>query len=399
MNKNALEISRIHPEYQPEESTKLPLAQFNLFTREAEPVPLLIDKNIVDETFIDEGISLIKSGDSSQIVLSGFGIFLSKKSERLIVKKSNKVIYEFPFFRLNEVIVASHGISLSSDLIEELCERGIRLNFLTNSGKPYAMLSSPMLSATVLSRREQILAFNDKRGLEFSKVVVEGKIRNQEKLLRYFGKYIKSTDNDRFDRIEKIAERLKGINDQVKDIHGENIEEGRGNLLAVEGISGRLYWDAVKEIIGGKVEFFGRETRGAIDAVNSLLNYGYGILYSHIWGAVINAGLEPFAGFLHVDRPGKPSLVLDLIEEFRQPMVDKIVIAHINLGESVEIKNGLLEAETRKIIGNKIIERLEAQEAFEGKRYKIRSIIQMQARNLSAFLSGKREYKTFRFKW
>ncbi|MFZ3122266.1 MAG: CRISPR-associated endonuclease Cas1 [Thermodesulfovibrionales bacterium] len=399
MNKNALEISRIHPEYQPEESTKLPLAQFNLFTGEAEPVPLLIDKNIVDETFIDEGISLIKSGDSSQIVLSGFGIFLSKKSERLIVKKSNKVIYEFPFFRLNEVIVASRGISLSSDLIEELCERGVRVNFLTNNGKPYAMLTSPMLSATVLSRREQIIAFNDIRGLEFSKTVVEGKIRNQEKLLRYFGKYIKAVDNNRFDRIETIANILKKMSAQAQEISGQSIDDARGSLMAIEGASGRLYWDGVKEIIGNKVEFFGRETRGAIDAVNSLLNYGYGILYSHVWGAVINAGLEPFAGFLHVDRPGKPSLVLDLIEEFRQPVVDRIVIAHINLGESIEIKNGLLEAETRKLIGSKIIERMESQEVFEGKRYKVRSIIQMQARNLAAFLTGKREYKTFRFKW
>ena len=188
MSNNNLKISRIHPEYQPEKSIE-PLAQFNLFTGETEPIPLLIDKDINDEIFIDEGISLIKSGDSSQIVLSGFGIFLSKKSERLIVKKGNKVIYEFPFFRLNEVIVVSHGISLSSDLIQELCERGIRLNFLTYSGKPYAMLSSPMLSATVLARREQITAFSDKRGLEFSKVVVEGKIRNQEKLLKYFAKY------------------------------------------------------------------------------------------------------------------------------------------------------------------------------------------------------------------
>lgn len=399
MNGNTSKVQRIHPDYQPAEQSKLPLAQFNLFTGEAEPIPLLIDKDVDDEVFIDEGISLIKSGDSSQVVLSGFGIFLSKKSERLIVKKSSKVIYEFPFFRLNEVIVASRGISLSSDLVEELCERGIILNFLTNSGKPYAMLSSPMLSATVLSRREQILAFNDRRGLEFSKAVVEGKIRNQEKLLRYFGKYIKAVDAERFNRIEKIADMLREINDQIKNIIGENIEEGRGNLLSAEGISGRLYWDAVKEIIGGKVEFFGRETRGAIDAVNSLLNYGYGILYSHIWGATINAGLEPFAGFLHVDRPGKPSLVLDLIEEFRQPVVDKIVIAHINLGEPIEIKNGLLEAETRKTIGNKIIERLETQEMFEDKRYKIKSIIQMQARNLSAFLSGKREYRAFRFKW
>lgn len=63
------------------------------------------------------------------------------------------------------------------------------------------------------------------------------------------------------------------------------------------------------------------------------------------------------------------------------------------------MKDGLLETETRNVIGNKIIERMEAQETFEGKRYKIRSIIQMQARNLSSFLSGKREYKTFSFKW
>ena len=397
MDSNALEVSRIHPEYQPEE--KLPLAQFNLFTGEPEPVALLVDKDVEDEVFIDNGISLIKSGDSSQIVLSGFGIFLSKKSERLIVKKSNKVIYEFPFFRLNEVIVASRGISLSSDLIEELCERGIRINFLTNNGKPYAMLTSPMLSATVLSRREQIIAFNDMRGLEFSKTVVEGKIRNQEKLLGYFGKYIKTVDNYRFDRIETIANILKKMSAQAQEIRGQSIDDARGSLMAIEGASGRLYWDGVKEIIGNKVEFFGRETRGAIDVVNSLLNYGYGILYSHVWGAVINAGLEPFAGFLHVDRPGKPSLVLDLIEEFRQPVVDRVVIAHINLGESIEIKNGLLEAETRKLIGSKIIERMESQEVFEGKRYKVRSIIQMQARNLAAFLTGKREYKTFRFKW
>lgn len=397
MNNNFIEITRIHPEYKPDE--KLPPAQFNLFTGEAEPIPLLIDKDIADEIFIDKEISLIKSGDSSQIILSGFGIFLSKKSERLIVKKSTKVIYEFPFFRLNEVIVASRGIALSSDLIEELCERGIRVNFLTNSGKPYAMLSSPMLSATVLSRREQILAFNDKRGLEFSKAIVEGKIRNQEKLIRYFGKYVKTVDIDRFNKLEKFADDIKKLRGQIDGIDGQSIEDIRGNLMAIEGISGRLYWDAVKEIIAGKVEFFGRETRGAIDEVNSLLNYGYGILYSHVWGAVINAGLEPFAGFLHVDRPGKPSLVLDLIEEFRQPVVDRAIISHINLGEGVKMNNGMLEQETRKIIGSKIIERLEAQEVFEGKKYKIRSIIQMQARNLSAFLSGRKEYRAFRFKW
>jgi CRISPR-associated protein Cas1 len=89
-----------------------------------------------------------------------------------------------------------------------------------------------------------------------------------------------------------------------------------------------------------------------------------------VWGAVVNAGLEPFAGFLHVDRPGKPSLVLDLIEEFRQPVVDRTVIAFINLGESFVMKDGLLDQETRRVIGEKILERLPAQSAFEASNSK-----------------------------
>jgi CRISPR-associated protein Cas1 len=147
------------------------------------------------------------------------------------------------------------------------------------------------------------------------------------------------------------------------------------------------------------VEFLGREHRGAQDAVNSLLNYGYGILYSQVWGAVLNAGLEPFAGFLHVDRPGKPSLVLDLVEEFRQPVVDRAVIAYVNLGISIGMKDGLLDADTRKSIGERVVERLYGSESYQGKQYQIRSIIQMQARRLAGFLRGSGGYRAFSFKW
>jgi CRISPR-associated protein Cas1 len=133
--------------------------------------------------------------------------------------------------------------------------------------------------------------------------------------------------------------------------------------------------------------------------VNSLLNYGYGILYSQVWGAVLNAGLEPFAGFLHVDRPGKPSLVLDLVEEFRQPVVDRAVIAHLNLGEEIKLVQGMLAPETRKALVERVMERLQATETYQGKRYQVRSIIQMQARRLASFLRGQGAYKTFAFKW
>ena len=382
----------------PEE--RLPHGQFNLFTGELEPLPIEIpEPREPGETQVDEGITLVKTEDSSQLVLSGYGLFLRKKSERLLVKKGDNLIYQFPFFRLNEVVIASRGIALSSDLIEELCERGVRVSFLDNRGQPYALLSSPMLSATVHARREQLLAFHDGRGLAFAQAVVSGKIANQERLLRYFGKYMKKADPGRFQAIEHAAKALKAQRTKAAAVQGNCIDEVRDSLMGIEGLAGRLYWEGVRTIIGQRVEFFGREHRGATDAVNSLLNYGYGILYSQVWGAVLNAGLEPFAGFLHVDRPGKPSLVLDLVEEFRQPVVDRAVIAHLNLGEEVKLVQGLLETETRKALVERVMERLLATETYQGKRYQVRSILQMQARRLASFLRGEGVYKAFSFKW
>jgi CRISPR-associated protein Cas1 len=387
----------------PAEENQRPVsaAQFNLFSGAAELIPVEVSEPEEPgrEIRVDEGIALVKTEDGSQLILSGYGLFLSKKSERLLVRKGKDVIYQFPFFRLNEVVVGSRGITLSSDMLEEMCVRGIRLSFLDYSGKPYAMVTSPMLTATVQARREQILAFNDKRGLEFGKAVVLGKIKNQERLLRYFGKYLKKEAEERFQRIEETASQLRALWKKIPAIDAGCVNEARGTLMGTEGTAGRIYWEAVKEIIGHRVEFFGREHRGATDGVNSLLNYGYGILYSQVWGAVLNAGLEPFAGFLHVDRPGKPSLVLDMVEEFRQPVVDRTVIAYVNLGTSIGMKDGLLDADTRKSFAEKVVERLVATEPYQGKQYQIRSIIQMQARRVAGFLKGDGEYKAFSFKW
>ena len=133
--------------------------------------------------------------------------------------------------------------------------------------------------------------------------------------------------------------------------------------------------------------------------VNAALNYGYGILYGNVWGAALNAGLEPFAGFLHVDRPGKPSLVLDLVEEFRQPVVDRAILSAVNLGMSIRLENGQLDKTSRDMIAARVLERMVSTEKHNGKEYQIRSIIQMQARRLGSFLRGGKSYEAFRFQW
>lgn len=375
-------------------------AQLNLFTREAEPLPIEVpDPRLASELRIDDGITLVKSDDTSQLIVSGYGLYLGRKSERLVVRKGKGVVYQFPLFRLSEVVVGSRGVSLSTDLVEELCRRGVRLSLLDSTGKPYAMLTSPMLTATVQARREQILAFNDARGFHFARAVVAGKLRNQERLLRYFGKYLKKSDPERFAAIDAIARSLRTQGLKAKRVEADTVDDSRQTLMGIEGAAGRHYWEGVKAILAGRTEFLGRRHRGATDSVNAALNYGYGILYSQVWGAVLNAGLEPFAGFLHVDRPGKPSLVLDLTEEFRQPVVDRAVIAHVNLGESIALQQGFLELETRRAIGEKVVARLTATERYHGKDHQVRSIIQMQARRLAGFLRGDGVYRTFTFKW
>src|SRR6266850_4066046 len=121
-----------------EQSPALPIGQFNLFTGALEPLPIEVpEPQEAGETYVDNGITLVKTEDSSQLVLSGYGLFLRKKSERLLVKKGDNLIYQFPLFRLNEVAITSRGIAFSSDLIEELCERGVRVSFLDNRGQPY----------------------------------------------------------------------------------------------------------------------------------------------------------------------------------------------------------------------------------------------------------------------
>lgn len=89
-------------------------------------------------------------------------------------------------------MIASAGVTLSSDLIQACCERGIRVSFLTPTGRPFAMLSSPMLTATVLTRREQMAAYGDQRGCTVARAIVRGKLTNQAAVLKYFGKYQKN---------------------------------------------------------------------------------------------------------------------------------------------------------------------------------------------------------------
>ena len=269
--------------------------------------------------------------------------------------------------------------------------------FLNSSGKPYALLTSPLLTATVETRRAQIEALGNEHGAEFCRWVVAGKLRNQEKLLRYFAR---SREGERRELLERAAAQLRQLRKQALACEGGGGADAvRPSLMGYEGTGGRIYWRQIANLLPPQCGFDGRDNNPGADAVNAALNYGYGVLYSHVWGAVMNAGLEPFAGLLHVDRSGKPSLVLDLVEEFRQPVVDRAIFTWLNKGGRLALQKGLLDSSSREEVAARVLTRLTAAEQHRGKRHEVRSIIQMQARLAAGSFRGLRNYRPFAFQW
>jgi CRISPR-associated protein Cas1 len=183
------------------------------------------------------------------------------------------------------------------------------------------------------------------------------------------------------------------------DYAGPSLDEVRDRLMGFEGTGARLYWEGVSIILQGRYEFPGRQTRGALDPINSALNYGYGILNSQASSAVVNAGLELYAGFLHVDRAGKPALVLDLVEEFRAPVVDRPILAIVNQGTPIETDDYGLTAASRRLVADRVLERLNTRVPYEGKRWPLAAIIQNQARHLAVAVRGERTYESFASRW
>jgi len=337
-----------------------------------------------------------------ELIVDQFGAMVGLHSERLQVTLKKEVIAEAPLIGLEQVVISGRGISLSANAIAACCEQGIPIHFLSSRGQPYAALYSAGLTGTVQTRRAQLLAYGDGRGLALARAFAEGKIRNQANLLKYMAKYRKETDATLYRELRLVAGEVLSHVIDLDRLRGGCVDDVREQVLSVEGRAAQKYWAAVKLVVPAELGWPGREGRGARDPLNSALNYGYGILYGQVERALVLAGLDPYAGFIHADRPGKPSLVLDLIEEFRQAVVDRTVLGLVNKGVALEQDEaGRLTEGTRRMLVERVLGRLEeSTERYEGKRHALRVILQMQARHLATYVRGDRErYEPFVAGW
>ncbi len=334
------------------------------------------------------------------LVVDDWGCFVGKSGDMVTVRKQGQMLAERPLDDIACINIEGRGISLSVDLIHECAMRGIAINCVAYDGEPYAKIMSPMLTATVKTRREQLDAYDDQRGVRIAREIVSAKLANQRSLLLYFAKYRKRSDPELHDSLAQACKTIAELDGQVGCVEADCIETCRGVLMNLEGRAGAAYWEAAWKLLPADVRPGKREHQGATDIVNCMLNYGYGVLYSQCWSAVLLAGLDPFGGFLHVDRPGKPSLVLDLQEVFRQPVVDRTVFALLNKGTRIEFEEpGRIAKGSRRALAAAVLERLNTPTPFGGQRTKLASIVVEQARTLAVAVRGEKSFRGFRMRW
>lgn len=343
-----------------------------------------------------------------ELVVETYGTFVSKHQGRLRVTKDKERLAEVPLLHLDRLIIAGNGVGLSSDVIRACSEEGIPIHFLSSRGTPHSSLYSAGLTGTVLTRRAQLRAYDDRRGVLLALAFAAGKVHNQANVLRYAAKYRKETAPAIYDELMLLAQEIFDHQLELKRLAAEGpsgwpvrIDELRDVLLSVEGRAAQRYWDGIKLLVPLDLAWPGREGRGATDAFNSALNYGYGILQARVEHALVLAGLDPYGGFLHADRSGKTSLVFDLIEEFRQAVVDRPLLGLVTRGMPIELDEGgrLLDTTRQKLV-ERLRERFEATEMYEGKRQPLRHVLQCQARHVATFVRGDRaDYLPFVVGW
>ncbi|RLI71913.1 CRISPR-associated endonuclease Cas1 [Archaeoglobales archaeon] len=340
-----------------------------------------------------------------RVIVDGFGKFIGKEGEVVVIKEKGKIIKRVKPDELKQLVIFEKA-SISSDAINLMLLNEVDIVFMDNSGVT-ARIAHPVIG-TVKTRREQYKAYYDERGVILSKEFVKCKLRNQMTILSNLAKARK-------DRSPEIAEKLilkrreiEELLNEVNKVQADCIDDCREEILGIEGKASTNYWDGLSLILPMKSRK-GLESgspRYAQDITNAMLNYGYSILHSESLRAVELAGLDCYAGFLHSDRAGRTSLALDLMEEFRQPIVDRVVIKLLSY-KQVKKEDGEMKGFTfrlkdsaRKKLLSELIEKLDSKTQYEGKNYSYSTIMLLQARKIATFLRGeRRRYSGFTQRW
>ncbi|HLX55466.1 MAG TPA: type I-D CRISPR-associated endonuclease Cas1d [Ktedonobacteraceae bacterium] len=309
---------------------------------------------------------------------------VKKQAEYLIVQYPDKHTVEVPLIKVSQVVV-SGNVTLTTPALHTLLEAGIEVCFLSMYGQFRGRLSPPM-AKNALVRCEQYRAhFDAQRALEIARACVKGKLENMRTMLMRA---------NRSSQDAEITAATLAMQTMIQQIPRTTTV---GSLLGLEGNGSASYFAVFGKLLRDPMTFTRRRRRPPLDPINAMLSLGYTLLLQQVSSAIEMVGLDPYVGFLHQPRYGRPALALDLMEEFRPIIADSVVLNIINrrmltaqdfqeeLGGAV-----YLRPEARKTFYARFEERLqdEIQHPHFGYRTSYRRCMELQVRLLGKWLTG-----------
>ncbi len=330
--------------------------------------------------------------DALPLFVQAQGGYLSKSGDRLVVKVKGEKTAEARLFETSQVALFG-ATQVSTAVIRELCNRGIPMTYFSYGGWFYGMTQGMPHKNVELRIHQYRTADDAVSSLGLARRFVATKIRNCRTLLRRNGG----------SSCDRALARLKEL------ARAATTTDSLGSLLGVEGTAARVYFEAFPSMLKRKhaangFSFDGRNRRPPRDPINAMLSFAYALLTKDLTITTTAAGLDPYRGFYHQPRYGRPSLSLDLMEEFRPLIADSTVLAVVNNnivtdGDFVRAGDGVaLRDNARKAFLQAYERRMDQIVRHPVFHYQIsyRRVLDVQARLLGRFLTAEiPEYPEF----
>lgn len=246
-----------------------------------------------------------------ELIINTFGVSLNRDNEGFVISNADGR-HRIPAEGITSIQI-SRGAQISSDAIMLAVEREIEVLFNDKSGNPIARVWSPKYGSVSTIRKGQLSFTFSAEAVSWIKEVIRQKIENQQALLLMMA----ATDSANTDAVNKSISRLEDYRTKISSVNGSVVSDIAPTLRGWEGVASKIYFDTLNLFLPEQYRFETRTQHPATDVANALLNYGYGMLYGKVEGALIKAGIDPYVGVMHRDDYNRPVLVYDVIELYR----------------------------------------------------------------------------------
>ncbi|MBE6507854.1 MAG: CRISPR-associated endonuclease Cas1 [Methanobrevibacter sp.] len=330
-----------------------------------------------------------------KLVIDGYSKSIHKKDNQIVIHEKDETIDSIKASEISDITVIGKGY-VTFDALNLMALNNIKLIAINPRGELTYTLESPDWRNVKL-KKEQYKLSENKMGLIISKELIKSKMKNQKATLTTLNKskQLKRVYNHR-SKIDECISQLEELK-----LRGDN-EEVRMKIMGLEGKASNEYWSSVKYFIPPEIGFLSR-TKKPTDLLNSMLNYGYAILASEITKSILVNGLDPYCGFLHFDMEGRTSLTFDLIEPFRQQIVDKTAIGLINRKQvtvdDLDKRNNTIKLEARKLIIEKILGKIYSTITYNDETLSYFDLIGKQSEDLVDVLLKGEKFEGFYLRW